>query len=96
MLGETIKSESYFFIPFCPISEKALLFERFLGFVRLSFWQVKRVDEDEYGTLVECCRQGETKVPGEKRLKRETLYKKIILDLTENTVLPVEVECVIL
>jgi hypothetical protein len=40
VLEETIRSESYLVIQCCPISEKALIFERFLGFVRLSFGKV--------------------------------------------------------
>jgi hypothetical protein len=97
VLEETIKSESYFFMQCCPISEKALLFERFLDFVRLSFRQVQSVGEVEYGTLVECCRQGKTKVLGEKHGKRETLYMKIhSVPHREHFMLPVEFDWVVL
>jgi hypothetical protein len=36
-----------------PIYERTLLFGKFRGFARLSFWQEQRVDADEYGALVE-------------------------------------------
>jgi hypothetical protein len=46
---------------------------------------------------VECCRQGKTKVLGQKRDKRETLYMKIhFVPHKEHFVLPVEVEWVVL
>jgi hypothetical protein len=39
--------------PMFPISERALLFGRFPGFARLSFWQEERIDKDKYGKLLE-------------------------------------------
>ena len=46
--------------PIPPISERALLFGRFPGFDRLSFWYGSHVDDDEFGTLVEWYWQGKT------------------------------------
>ena len=46
---------------------------------------------------MECCRQGKTKVLGQKRDKRETLYMKIhFVPQKEHFVLAVGVECVVL
>jgi hypothetical protein len=43
----------YFYIQCFQISARSLLYGRFPGFARLSFWYEKHVDEDEYGALVE-------------------------------------------
>jgi hypothetical protein len=41
----------YSCIPFSPIFEKVLLFERIQSLDRSLFWQQQHVDKDEYGAL---------------------------------------------
>jgi hypothetical protein len=43
-----------------------LLFGKFPGFVPLSFWVERSVDEEEYGALVEKYGQGKTELLREK------------------------------
>jgi hypothetical protein len=48
-----LKRQKYFSNQFSPISETALLFERFPGFARSLFWEEQRAGEDEYEAMVE-------------------------------------------
>ena len=49
-----------------PMYGRALLFGKFPGFARLSFWEEEHVDEDEYRAVVEWYWQGKTELLGEK------------------------------
>jgi hypothetical protein len=49
---QNVKSRHTFPLNVYAIFESALIFGRFPGYARLSFWKRQCADEDEYGTLV--------------------------------------------